>query len=289
MDPVPGAWRRPPSARPSLASLVEIVEAFTIVLAVASLRGWRPAAFGAVGGAWRARRADRSARPAARPRSASSAPVRHRRAPAPVRDGMAAQGDPAIGRRHPAARRGGHFRIRGRPAGGRRRPTAHVARLDRRPDRLQGGAAGRARSRVHRHRRGRRPRPFVAGRLSGRWRRAWSSSPSASPIRKPLAQGARKHAEIRRRRHAVGVRRVLDRRGAWHCLAGSGSRLGGFCRPVSHCRRSPPLRCCGGPRRRRFNEHRRRSFTKSFSPCFSATRGSRWRPFSWWRWLPAWL
>jgi len=31
-----------------LASLVEVVEAFTIVLAVATLRGWRPAAFGTV-------------------------------------------------------------------------------------------------------------------------------------------------------------------------------------------------------------------------------------------------
>src|SRR3546814_19746836 len=29
-----------------LASLVEVVEAFTIVLAVATLRGWRPAALG---------------------------------------------------------------------------------------------------------------------------------------------------------------------------------------------------------------------------------------------------
>jgi uncharacterized membrane protein len=32
-----------------LASLVEVVEAFTIVLAVGTLRGWRPAAFGTVG------------------------------------------------------------------------------------------------------------------------------------------------------------------------------------------------------------------------------------------------
>src|SRR5437588_7910999 len=32
------------------ASLVEVVEAFTIVLAVASLRGWRPAALGTAGG-----------------------------------------------------------------------------------------------------------------------------------------------------------------------------------------------------------------------------------------------
>jgi uncharacterized membrane protein len=31
-----------------LASLVEVVEAFTIVLAVGTLRGWRPAAFGTV-------------------------------------------------------------------------------------------------------------------------------------------------------------------------------------------------------------------------------------------------
>lgn len=33
-----------------LASLVEVVEAFTIVLAVATLRGWRPALFGAAAG-----------------------------------------------------------------------------------------------------------------------------------------------------------------------------------------------------------------------------------------------
>src|SRR5271168_4781795 len=31
-----------------LASLVEVVEAFTIVLAVGTLRGWRPAAFGTI-------------------------------------------------------------------------------------------------------------------------------------------------------------------------------------------------------------------------------------------------
>ena len=33
-----------------LSSLVEAVEALTIVLAVASVRGWRPAGIGAVGG-----------------------------------------------------------------------------------------------------------------------------------------------------------------------------------------------------------------------------------------------
>src|SRR3954471_20055516 len=33
-----------------LASIVEVVEAFTIVLAVATLRGWRPAALGTAAG-----------------------------------------------------------------------------------------------------------------------------------------------------------------------------------------------------------------------------------------------
>src|SRR5215831_18353706 len=33
-----------------LASIVEVVEAFTILLAVATLRGWRPAALGATAG-----------------------------------------------------------------------------------------------------------------------------------------------------------------------------------------------------------------------------------------------
>src|SRR6202030_2491007 len=44
------SWSVAPPAVGSafLASLVEVVEAFTIVLAVGTLRGWRPAAFGAV-------------------------------------------------------------------------------------------------------------------------------------------------------------------------------------------------------------------------------------------------
>ncbi len=57
-----------------LASLVEVVEAFTIVLAVATLRGWRPAALGTAA------------------------------APAPADgDELAAQGVPAQRRNHPAA------------------------------------------------------------------------------------------------------------------------------------------------------------------------------------------
>lgn len=40
----------PPVSAAFLASLVEVVEAFTIVLAVATVRGWRPASLGALAG-----------------------------------------------------------------------------------------------------------------------------------------------------------------------------------------------------------------------------------------------
>jgi uncharacterized membrane protein len=50
MDPVSWSVAAPAIGSAFFASLVEIVEAFTIVLAVATLRGWRPAAFGAVAG-----------------------------------------------------------------------------------------------------------------------------------------------------------------------------------------------------------------------------------------------
>src|SRR6195256_2666961 len=40
----------PPMTAAFLASLVEAVEALTIVLAVATVRGWRPAGFGALAG-----------------------------------------------------------------------------------------------------------------------------------------------------------------------------------------------------------------------------------------------
>src|SRR5437660_12028834 len=40
----------PAIAAAFLASVVEVVEAFTIVLAAATLRGWRPAALGAAAG-----------------------------------------------------------------------------------------------------------------------------------------------------------------------------------------------------------------------------------------------
>lgn len=48
MDLVPWSVAAPAIGAAFLASLVEVVEAFTIVLAVGTLRGWRPAAFGTV-------------------------------------------------------------------------------------------------------------------------------------------------------------------------------------------------------------------------------------------------
>src|SRR3984893_4579347 len=48
MDLTPWSVAAPACGSAFLASLVEVVEAFTIVLAVGTLRGWRPAAFGTV-------------------------------------------------------------------------------------------------------------------------------------------------------------------------------------------------------------------------------------------------
>lgn len=48
MDPAAWSVAAPAVGAAFLASLVEAVEAFTIVLAVGTLRGWRPAAFGTV-------------------------------------------------------------------------------------------------------------------------------------------------------------------------------------------------------------------------------------------------
>src|SRR5262249_41259449 len=50
MDPV--SWHQAATAVSAafLASLVEVVEAFTIVLAVGTVRGWRPAALGTIAG-----------------------------------------------------------------------------------------------------------------------------------------------------------------------------------------------------------------------------------------------
>jgi uncharacterized membrane protein len=48
MDLIPWSVAAPAIGAAFLASIVEVVEAFTIVLAVGTLRGWRPAAFGTV-------------------------------------------------------------------------------------------------------------------------------------------------------------------------------------------------------------------------------------------------
>ena len=49
MELVPWAVAAPAVGAAFVASLVEVVEAFTIILAVATLRGWRPAAMGTLG------------------------------------------------------------------------------------------------------------------------------------------------------------------------------------------------------------------------------------------------
>src|ERR1700756_3867048 len=50
IDLVPWSVAAPAIGAAFLASLVEVVEAFTIVLAVSVLRGWRPAALGTAAG-----------------------------------------------------------------------------------------------------------------------------------------------------------------------------------------------------------------------------------------------
>src|ERR1700716_3735754 len=79
-----------------LSSIVEVVEAFTIVLAVATVRGWRPAALGAMAG--RARRPPGGARRHGGPRAAR-ARRRRVRAAARLRAAVAA----AAHDRHPAS------------------------------------------------------------------------------------------------------------------------------------------------------------------------------------------
>jgi uncharacterized membrane protein len=48
MDPASWSVAAPAVGSAFIASLVEVVEAFTVVLAVGTLRGWRPAAFGTI-------------------------------------------------------------------------------------------------------------------------------------------------------------------------------------------------------------------------------------------------
>src|SRR3979490_3267142 len=92
-----------------LGSLVEAVEALTIVLAVATVRGWRAAGPGAGGGPGPARgprfpRVDRArARSVPRSRSPGRSSARDRRAVAAFRHALAEQGNPARCGDHPAA------------------------------------------------------------------------------------------------------------------------------------------------------------------------------------------
>src|ERR1700736_3555507 len=87
-----------------LASLVEVVEAFTIVLAVATLRGWRPVNAGHDRRPHRAGRHRPAAGAASRPRPDYLAAAGHRHPVAALRHGLAQEGVVAGGRRHSVAR-----------------------------------------------------------------------------------------------------------------------------------------------------------------------------------------
>src|ERR1700704_6131151 len=202
-----------------LASLVEVVEAFTIVLAVGTTRGWRPALQGSLAGL---------ARPALRGATvwpALGQPPLHwlqlaigillllfglrwlrkaiLRAAAiiPLHDEAAAFAAETAELGQAGSRRG---RRGGWVAG---------------TGRFQGRRPGRARGCFHRDRRRRGPRPAAAGeRRSDRRLRAGAGHRPCSPS--PTGARARERVEVRRRNPADGVRGVLDRRGAGDRLAG---------------------------------------------------------------------
>ena len=201
-----------------LASLVEFVEALTIVLAVGVTRGL------ALGVARRRRRrrvprgADRDLRAGPRARADRHPASRGRRVAAVLRAALAAQSGAAFGRRDRAPRRVACVREVARVArgrGGERR----VVRLAGRHHVVQGGGARGARSRLHRDRRrscGRRARARGRRRVAGRRHRYRRGGRGARAAR----ARARERAQVRGRAAAVGVRDVLDGRGARRGVAG---------------------------------------------------------------------
>ena len=87
-----------------LSSLVEAVEALTIVLAVTFVRGWRPAVIGAIAGLALLALIVVALGPT--PKSNSAAPIaaHHRRPLAAIRHALVAQGHPARRGRHSISR-----------------------------------------------------------------------------------------------------------------------------------------------------------------------------------------
>jgi hypothetical protein len=80
-----------------LSSLVEAIEALTIVLAVASVRGWRPAGSGAFAGLVLLVLIVLALGPTSGSDSAAPAAARHRDPVTTVRHALVAQGDTARG------------------------------------------------------------------------------------------------------------------------------------------------------------------------------------------------
>ena len=85
-----------------LASLVEAVEALTIVLAVATVRGWRPAGLGAVAGLALLVLIVVVLGPLLEYRPIATTPAHDRHSAAAVRHALAAEGDSTVRGRHPA-------------------------------------------------------------------------------------------------------------------------------------------------------------------------------------------
>ena len=154
----------------ALASFVEFVEAFTIVLAMGVTRGWRSTLDGTAVAlvALAVVVSSRATRSPSIPRGAAAA--RHRDVAADLRAPVAAQGGHALGRPQVAARRAGDLRSeeaaarRGADRDGHGTRRVRVRRV------VQRGVPGGPRGRVHRPhvRRLRRQRPAGRGRQRGR-------------------------------------------------------------------------------------------------------------------------
>lgn len=90
------AW--PPAIAAFLASLVEFVEALTVVLAVGAVRGWSGALIGSGAALGVLLAIVVATGSGAHAYPAGCRPARRRTASAPLRNAMAAQGNPAFGR-----------------------------------------------------------------------------------------------------------------------------------------------------------------------------------------------
>ena len=291
-----------------LASLVEAVEALTIVLAVATVRGWRPAGLGALAGLLSLALIVVALGPLldrvplhllqlaigvllllfgmrwlrkAILRAAGVIPL-HDEAKA-----FAAETAGAVefARRHGGPASTGSHGLR-ELQGGASRSGFEVVFI------VVEVSAGRGRC-----------FPRVPAPLRPACGRGYGSGRASS-----AGAGSRKHAQICRRRDAVGIRHLLDRRRSRRCLAGRRFRDRCICRAVlGGLDRRPPFGCAPPCAQRFCHEYCCELSFVSWRGCSSTTARSPWRlwrssslpPFPaiamptlrWWRshlvvWLP---